>query len=257
MRLTLMCLLLVIAVVSTAAAQPNLTAVTFAGARDDGTVEPAERWNTIAPHPAWDVYLAPGAIPGGDTLNNTAGDRSISVPLSPGEHTFTFAVSHQPDDQAGDLGFPFYGLNLFINGAGDGGGDNGNSEHPQLSSFVAADRDGPGGEPDHMANTALSTMGMPLDCPAPGCAGAGLSWTDGSYTVELTDYFVYSKFDAAGAHNDPDFDVMSTGSNPGPFVVDGNQDVVGQFTVNVVPEPTSATLLGLSSLALLGFRRRR
>ena len=57
--------------------------------------------------------------------------------------------------------------------------------------------------------------------------------------------------------NDPDFDVLRTGSQVGPFEADGNQDVVGQFTLTVVPEPTSAVLLGISSLALFALRRRR
>jgi hypothetical protein len=236
-------------VAASAMAQPRMTAVTFYGAGADGTVIPAERWNTIAPHPAWDVYVAEGAIPGGTVLNDTSGDRHVDHALALGDNVFTFAVSHLPDAQGGDLAFDYYGLNVFVNGNPQAVVD----EAPEISGLVATDRDGPGGEPAHTANTAAATMGFPLaDLP-----GAGLTWTDGSYTVELTDYFVYSKFDAAGNHNAPDFDVMRTGSNTGPFVPDGNQDVVGQFTLTVVPEPSSVVLLGMSSLALLALRRRR
>ena len=232
------------------AAEPRMTAVTFFAAQPDGTVIEAERWNTIAPHPAWDVYIAPGVIPGQGPLNNVAGggNRSIDWPLAVGTHTFTFAVSHLDDAAKGDLGFSHYGLNVFLNGNPSATTD----EAPQLSGLVAADRNGPGAEPDHSANTAASTMGFPLA----GKPGAGLMWSGGGYTVEMTDYFVYSKFDSAGAPNPPVFDVLDKGSNVGPFTPDGNQDVVGQFTLRVVPEPASAVLAVLGGLSLLGFRRR-
>ena len=248
MRL-LLCSVLVAVVASTAMAAPNMTAVSFYAADSEGTVIPAERWNTLAPHPAWDVYVAEGAIPGGSAINNQTGadsDRFINQPLSMGDNTFTFAVSHQP---TGDLGYDHYGLNVFVNGNPTAMLD----EAPQISGVVMKDTDGPGNEPDHASNTAALTMGFPLaDLP-----GAGLVWTDGDYTVEMTDYFVYSKYDGDGNDNGPDFDELSIGSNAGPFAADGNQDVVGQFTLPVVPDPTSAVLLGISSLALFALRRRR
>ena len=219
-------------VLADAMAAPKLTAVTFYAADSEGTVITAERWNTLAPHPAWDVYVAEGAIPGGSAINNQTGadsDRFINQPLSMGDNTFTFAVSHQP---TGDLGFDHYGLNVFVNGNPTAMLD----EDPQISGLVMKDTDGPGNEPDHTGNTAGLTMGFPLaDLP-----GAGLVWTDGDYTVEMTDYFVYSKYDGDGNDNGPDFDELSTGSNAGPFVADGNQDVVGQFTLTVVPKRASA-----------------
>jgi hypothetical protein len=178
-------------------------------------------------------------------LNDTTGDRHVNVPLTVGDHTFTFAVSHT---ETGDLGFDYYGLNLFLNGNPLGTVD----EAPQISGLVATDRTGPGAEPNHTANTAADTMGFPLA----GKPGAGLTWTDGNYSVELTDYFVYSKNDAAGAPNAPDFDMLSTGSVAGPFVPDGYQDVVGQFTLRVVPEPASALLAGFAVVSLLALRRR-
>ena len=238
---------------SAAMALPVMTANSFYGANDDGSVIYSERWNTIAPHPAWDVYVSEGAIPGSSVLNNqdteaTTG-KDINHQLVMGDNTFTFAVSHQPDDQGGDLALDYYGFNVFLNGKPI----TLDEEAPQISAFVATDRDGPGGvDHDHQSNTAGATMGFPLA----DLAGAGLTWTDGEHIVTMTDYFVYGKYDADGNDNAPDFDVMPTGSHAGRFLPDGNQDVVGQYTLNVaIPEPSSLLLLVLGSLTCL-LRRR-
>ena len=251
MRSLLSSLVIVLAITATAMSAPQMTAVTFYAAESNGTVIPSERWNTIAPHPAWDVYVAEGAIPGTNVLNHDGDgeDRHINHTLQMGANTFTFAVSHQP---TGDLALDHYGLNVFINGNPQAVLD----EAPQISGLVAVDRDGAdaddAAEAGLSGNTSDATMGFPLA----NLPGAGLIWTDGDYTVEMTDYFVYGKYDSTGADNDPDFDVMKIGTNVGPFIADGNQDVVGQFTLQVVPEPASALLLSICGVALLAFRRR-
>ena len=79
MRL-LLCSVLVAVVASTAMAAPNMTAVSFYAADSEGTVIPAERWNTLAPHPAWDVYVAEGAIPGGSAISHQPGADSVGAP---------------------------------------------------------------------------------------------------------------------------------------------------------------------------------
>jgi len=222
----------------------NMTANTLFAARADGSVIYNERWNTYAPHPAWDVFVRDGAIPGTSFLNKTDGvapDRTIDIPLTVGNtYTFTFGVSH---GIGGDLGFEYYGLNLFLGGSPSAA--NG-EEAPSISVYAQPDRNGPAdGNPAFMANFAAATMGFPLaDLP-----GAGLVFDNGSIKVELTDFVVYAKSAGLG------LDFTNQGSQVGPFVPDQEPDVIGEYTLVVTPEPMTMGLLGLGGLALI--RRRR
>jgi len=221
----------------------NMTGNTFFAAKDDGTVEYAERWNTLAPHAAWDVGVFEGAIPGTIPGLNSPTDRSIDIPLTVGNtYTFTFCVSH---GVGGDLGFPYYGLNLFMNGSPTGA--NGD-EAPSISVYAQPDRDGPtvGDQPTFMANTAAATMGFPIaDLP-----GAGLVFNNGTVKVEMVDFVVYAKSAGLG------LDYLEAASVGGPVPTpDGEQDVIGQYTLVVTPEPMTMALLSLGGLALI--RRRR
>ena len=199
----------------------RLTAVTINATDFDGALRAQERWNTIAPHPAWEVWVKDGAIPGNEILNNTeVGDRSIDIPLELGEHTFTVGVSHIV---GGDLCCDGYSLNLFLNGSPIA--LNG-EESPSITGWVEpiwdeGDLDSPPDLEEQPSDGG--TMGFPLQTFAP----ATLEYEDDEFRVELTDFF----FTAKSA--DLDIDVMSTGSNVGPFVADGEPDAVGQFTILV------------------------
>ena len=237
-------LLLVVTLCCTGMAQAvNMTGLTLAGADDQGTVQYPERWNTMGPHPAWDIFVKDSAIPGGSILNKTDGvapDRTIDIPLPAGTHTFTFGVSHAV---GGDLGFDYYGFNLFF----DKPLDPVPNVAPDISVYGMKDVDSTDGvHPAFMANGAAATMGYPID----DMPGAGtLLYDDGSTQITLTDWFLYAK--AAGLGQDE----CTAHSAAGPFIPDGEPDVVGQFTLDVVPEPMTLSLLGLGGLALI--RRRR
>jgi hypothetical protein len=123
-------------VVNFGQAQVNLTAVTVYATDIDGNLFIGERWNTIAVHPAWDVWVKDGPLPGNNILNNIDGrapDRWIDIPLSVGEHTFSYGVEH-----FADLYCAGYGINLFINGSPTAA--NG-EEMPQITGWAEPDLD--------------------------------------------------------------------------------------------------------------------
>jgi hypothetical protein len=233
----------------------NLTGNTLFSAAEDGTVLTPERWHTYsAPGPAWNVFVLDGAIPGNTILNKTDGvapDRTIDIPLTVGNtYTFTFGVSHTA---TGDLGFDYYGLNLFFDkdplianwDEGNGGTVN---YTPDISVYAQPDRDGPmvGTQPAFMANSAAATMGYPIyDKPGAGT----LVYSSGTVQVTLTDYVLYAKSAGLG------LDYESATTTLGPFIPDTYPDVIGEYTLVVTPEPMTMALLGLGSLALI--RRRR
>lgn len=135
-RLILVALLVVPCATSEVRGQVNLTAVTVYATDINGNLNIGERWNTIAVHPAWDVWVKDGALPGNNILNHIEGvspDRWIDIPLSAGEHTFSFGVEH-----FADLCCEGYGLNLFINGSPTA--ENGDEE-PQLTGWTEPDFD--------------------------------------------------------------------------------------------------------------------
>lgn len=228
----------------------TMTANTFSGTDAFGSVYISERWNTYAaPGPAWQVFLRDGAIPGNNFLNKQDGvapDKTIAVDLTAGEHIFTFGVSHATGQ---DLSQDYYGLNLFFDQdpAPATWDDPLTTQAPDISVFGPKDTDaGDDVHPTVWANASDAVMGFPLfDMP-----GAG-SWAYSApgVFVTLTDYFVYPRSAGLG------LDYESSGSFLGPFTPDGQDDIIGQYTLMVeVPEPMTMSLLSLGGLALI--RRR-
>jgi hypothetical protein len=250
MKMKKVLLLLVVTLCCAGLAQAvNMTGLTLAGADQEGTVQYSERWNTYGAHPAWDIFVKDGAIPGNSILNlidDVQPDRMIDIPLPVGTHTFTFGVSH---GIGGDLGWEYYGLNLFFDKPLDplDPCDPTPDQAPDISVYGMKDVDATDGvHPAFMANGAAATMGYLIaDMPGTG----SLVYDDGSTQITLTDWFLYAK--AAGLGQDE----CTAHSSAGPFIPDGEPDVVGQFTLEVIPEPMTLSLLGLGGLALI--RRRR
>jgi len=200
----------------------TMTANTVFAAQSDGAVIAAERWHTYsAPGPAWSVVVLDGAIPGNTILNKTDGvspDRTISVELQRGNtYTFTFGVSHAV---GGDLGYTHYGLNVFF--------DKPTPEvAPDISVYASKDIDAfDGVTPAFSANSAAATMGYTIsDFPGTG----KLKYIDylRGLQVVLSDFVIYSKSAGLG------IDYESAGTFLGPFVPDGEPDVIGQYTLTV------------------------
>ena len=201
---------------------PQLTAMTFFGATADGLRNLGERWNTFYVDGAWDILVYPEGVVEDiaefdrEESYNRGNDMQLRIPLSPGSHSFGFAVGRIETSDG------FYGMNLYFDGAED-------LDRPAISVFGTTSLQGP-----FLANSA-TTMGWPIT----DVAGSGLlsvSFCDNvqKYKVELVEYEVYKQ---------PDLNVdlltyqttppgnRNIRTDPDPF--DGIADLQGQFTIEV------------------------
>jgi hypothetical protein len=178
-------------------------------------------WNSLGGDGVFNLYaIASHDIDGPFINSGNAAAASINVPLTVGTHQFT--IYGQPGGAASHAG-----LNLFINDAAA----------PAISVFA------PHNSSDIAPNFSASTRSLTGTI----VAGAGtLSFTLDNLTVSLTDYIWTSPGQSLGTRDR----VQATNNAPG----NGN-DLLGQFTLVVVPEPATIMLLGLAGLSLLHGRR--
>ena len=204
--------------IDTSSAQ--LTALTFFGTQGDGTVRLGERWNTIYPGPAWDVVVYPEGVitdqgdVDQDEYLNRPGDLQIRIPMTPGTHTFGFAVARN------DEFTNFFGMNLYF--------DRGESvDAPAISVFANASDSVPSSGL-FLPNSA-TTMGWPIT-DVPGSGVTSYTNCDLNYGVELTEFEVYTQ-PALGVDLLSKQEPGTINAKTGPL--DGIADVQGQFTLVV------------------------
>jgi hypothetical protein len=173
----------------------------------------------------WALWLKPGDT-SGPFLNGPG--RQVSIPLQPGTNTFIILGNLGGYDE------PAHGLSLHFDGGALPGisvsapTDRSSTEDPAFSAI-------PGGM------LIMSLGGSPNSVAAPGT----LSYATGAETVILTDFrWTHPSVDG--------LDLVNPGSpSPG-----SGPDYVGTFTLEVIPEPSTALLFGLGLVAM-GVRRRR
>lgn len=207
------------------APDPNevvLTAMTLSRTNALGTMDIAERFNTLYLDGAWDIAIFEGEIPGDpnafdpNLFLNHPNYMMIHIPLRAGEErTFTWYNGRGLTDVA------YYGVNLFFD-------DKQIDNLPGLSVYAQMDNTGPGdGHPEFKANSSIFTMGWPID---PAVAGTGsLTYKDPAkkLKVTMTDFVTY--------HQDVfnhDLITAQTAGHP----LDGRDgaiDMIGQFTLKV------------------------
>ena len=211
-------LLTLVVVLLPSALALDLTGLTLFAADASGNQDTRGRWNSGPKDAAWDLFLYRGElVRSADKaawLNDPQTNR-VCVPLTPGEHAFTFHLD------AADP-FAYYGLNLFLG-----------ESTPALSAMVpvAATTEA---RPAFSHNSAPETMGLPIttvrgtgrlsvSAAEPYLwhyrGGSGLQCT-------LTDFRVF----APKTVGQVDL-VGSQSAEPS-----GKPDLVGQFTLRVAEE---------------------
>ncbi len=195
-----------------------MSGMTLNTADDSGGIIGSEFWNTIPEDAAWDIALFdttiavlsadPNAI--ADHLQNNA-DRSITLDLVKGNtYSYSFAFSHGIGTDLGSL--------VEVDP---------NSLHSRIGLLFDNEATG-------IAGFALNDLTGPSDGHSAVAAATGgtLIWKniEKKAQIRLTDFVIYPKSVA-----DISLDIMGTGTaNPGgTFVPDGEEDVVGEFTIVV------------------------
>ncbi|MEN0021546.1 MAG: hypothetical protein AAF747_11775 [Planctomycetota bacterium] len=211
--------IVVLACAGVASAQPMLTDLFQFSANSTGNASGGQIWDTRSGG-TFAIWISANGTPINGVSSLTAAE--INYPLTAGVHEFRMW------GQPGSV-LPFFAANLFFDG----------STTPGISAF-AATTTSVSTTPPTQTNFATSTLG-PVGSPA---AAGTLTFTSGTFTVTLSDYF-YAIPSVFGE----DVGTSST-RTPG-----GGADFVGGFTLTVVPAPASAALLG--GVGLLAIRRRR
>ncbi len=213
----------------------ELTAVTLFGCNEQGTVDPAFRFNSGPIDAAWDLFLyeGPAFNPATDDPQkikwlNDRTDHTIRIPLTPGLHTFTFHC------ECGRT-WPRVGLNLFRDGV---------YGRAAISVQAAMDTHGPP-YPAFTPNSAQQTMGWPItDVPAAGSLSTGgpdagiwdFAKTGQDLKITLT------SFRCSAPNVDGNLDLVGQHK----IGASGKPDMVGQFVLKVEPaEADSTRLAGL------------
>lgn len=208
-------------------AQPVLTDVTLFGSSFAGTYTAGPSWNTRAADATPNVFLSPdanAAFVAGNVVNPAG---TLSLPLGFGAQTLYYFANG---------GFsPFFGLNLFFDGASS----------PGISAFNSFGT-GP------QLNASACTLN-----PTGGCtAGAGtFSFATGGYTVTLTTYTLLADAAQNGGSVDRVSD-FALGAN-GTFDNYARLVLTVSGSSVVTPEPSTLVLLTTGSLVVGGARRRR
>lgn len=203
----------------------RLTAMTFFGADEQGTVNPALRWNSFYLDPAWDIGLFewkdPASVDWPSDLLNDPGDYTIAIPLAAGEtRTFGFTVYGGPEVPEG-----YYGFNLFFDGL-----ESPSPGAPGVSVVAYTDVDSAEPHPAPQAiATAVNTMGWPIADVGGSGTFVYVSAAEG-LRVTLTDAAIFAP-QAFGV----DLIVGQFGGERITSGKDGKPDVIGRFTLRADP----------------------
>jgi hypothetical protein len=219
--------LLLAVVTANPAGAITLTGLHGWGSDASGNFVGPARWNTLADGGSThNLWLIQGGL-GGSFINGpTDADVGINVDLPLGVHTFTFHA---------EGGTPaYFGLNLFFDGE---------TLNPSISVFAVSDESGTGPDPEYFP-TGGTTLAL-AHVLVPGANS--LSFASGSLEITLSDF----RWSVPSVELLDRVGDLSTGPS-------GTHDSVGQFTLQVIPEPSTALLLatGLIGLAINGRRRR-
>jgi hypothetical protein len=199
----------------------HLTALTFFQANEQGSVNPAGRWNTLYLDGAWDIALWKGTVPPEVPVLwvNDPNNLGIDFLLQPGEErTYGFCVS--------GVAPTYFGMNFFF-----GGAQNPSPGIPAISvvtSALAAVEDPT--PPFNAIATNVNTMGWAIaDVPGAGT----LSWVDAERGVRVTlmDFQIFgpdiNALDLVQAQEPGGLNILTAGGDG--FV----SDLLGQFTLTV------------------------
>ncbi len=211
-------------------ADSTLTGAILFSADSSGAASGFESWNTLGGDGIYNLYVTTGEL--GDPFINSGNSAltSISIPLSPGTHTFSIF-----GERATQGAISHYGLNLFFNG----------SASPDLSVFAPRTTSS---TPPYAAFTANSSANTFKLDTSPVPAAGTLSYVFSGQIITLTGFFWAAPETVFG------MDRVSPANN----APSGIGDYVGQFTVSVtaVPEPTVAALLAAGLFLLAGRKRK-
>lgn len=211
----------------------SLTGITLTRCNSLGTMNTAERYNTLFFDGAWDMALYEGDLitnpalydpnhPGNFWLNDLS-HMMIDIPLRLGEvHTFNWHNARPTIHTE----IEYMGVNLFFEGSV-------NDKTPGISVYALMDSTGPDDDPpDFLPNHASSTMGWPITS-IPGSGSEIYYDLDKKMKVTMTDFVVYHPdvydLDFVGAQ----FQDPNDGIHPVLGGNDGEPDMIGRFTLKV------------------------
>jgi hypothetical protein len=228
-----------IALLATAAlnahSQSTISGLMVMGTDGSGNWNGTTRWNTIGGDSIASFYIV-GSSNFSDPFINGPNDAqaAVSIPLSPGLHTFTMFA-------AGGSSNAHHGLNIFFNG---------NNTSPGISVFGMTQESATPPYPVFGANGAANSQALNGQTVP---AANSLTFVDSMSIVTLTDY----RFAAMPVYNQDRVGFVPFGST---FVgSDGRLDWVGQFTVSVtaVPEPSTSLMFLAGALGLAFVMKRK
>ncbi|MCC7476786.1 MAG: PEP-CTERM sorting domain-containing protein [Pirellulales bacterium] len=193
-----------------------LTGLIQFSANPDGSTG-SQYWNTLGGDGIYNLYTIASYNIDAPFINSGNGAAaSINVPLTVG--TYPFTIYGEPGSASTHAG-----LNLFINSA----------IAPAISVFA------PHNSSAFAADSSVSTRRLDGGI----VPGAGtLNFTVDDLTISLTDYIWASPGQSLGTRNR----VIAYNNTSG-----GGNDLLGHFTLVVVPEPATIVLLSLAGLGLL------
>lgn len=211
-----------------AMANSILSGILLSSTDSSGAGAGFENWNTKGGDAVYNLYVTSGGLNAPFINSGNGPTTSVAVSLSPGSHTFSIF-----GERATQGALSHYGLNLFLN----------NSATPSISVFAPRTTSSIPPYPMFSANHSPHSYDINTT-PTP--AAGTLSYTFAGQTITLTSFFFGAPESVFG------LDRVSPQNNS----ASGIGDFVGQFTLSVIPEPTTATLLGLGAIAL-ALRKRR
>lgn len=236
-KIVRICAVLFLFTAARAQAQLQLTGITVFSTDMNGNIISTASFNTFGGDLIPNIYVINDPVMTSYYNSGDSGGASaptgINLSLSLGAREIFCSV-----DPGGTALASFYGINLFFNG---------NNTTPRISAFTAINT--PAGVPN--GGTTLANSGGAT--PVPGANT--LTFTDPSGAMVVLTAFNYASSRVAGLPTDYPEDLVgqfSLGAN-------GTPDNYVDFTLSVVPEPSTWALLacGAGALALLVRRNRR